>query len=114
MRKSRDIIQIIEKNPDQKYFFISLKNPFENIFRKYFFENSKKNLENPKYSKFAKISKFVQNLEILDFRDFPCFEILSLLFQWVSSVFSRFSVHTVPKTEKMPVPNFRHMLGGCL
>ena len=37
--KSRDIIQTVGKNLDQKYFFISAKNHFENIFRNLGFQN---------------------------------------------------------------------------
>ena len=61
--KSRDLVQTVEKNLDQQYFFISAKTHFENIFQKCCFQNVHR-----------KNSKF-RNVQIFDFRNFRKSEI---------------------------------------
>ena len=63
-------MQTVEKGLDQKYFFISAKNSFENIFSKFWF--SKFSSEKSKISKISKIRNFgnFRFFEIFRFFDY--------------------------------------------
>ena len=83
--KSRDLVQTVEKNLDQKYFFISAKTYFENIFRNCCFQNFHR--KNQKFWKFWKskiwdFRKFrnFRKSHFFDFQNFQNFRFFSMKF----------------------------------
>ena len=109
LRKSRDIIQIIEKNLEQKHFFISTKNNFENICWKIFVDKFRK-------SNFQKSSES----EKIWFPKFWFFQMLMIFENLVFGIFQKicfkeyFQMYFSSRWKNIFAPDFFLWFGLCL